>query len=85
VNLHQSILEEMLQGMYSRVMANFSGFKFSSIGHFAKFGARIMKLTKILLQKFDDGNLTPAKIEIMQHNPKFDMLLNIIFGHLKPL
>ena len=44
-----------------------------------------MKLTKILLQKFDDGNLTPAKIEIMQHNPKFDMLLNIIFGHLKPL
>ena len=83
VNLHQSILEEMLKGIYSHVADNFSAFSFCSIGHFAKFGARMMKLTKILLQRFDSGNLAPAKIEIMQHNPKFDMLLNIIHKYLK--
>ena len=82
VNLHQSILEEMLRVIYSYVVDNFFAFQFSSIGHFSKFGARIMKLTKILLQRFDSGNLAPAKIEIMQHNPKFDMLLNIINKHL---
>jgi len=85
VNLHQSILEEMLRVIYSYVIKDFSSFQFSSLGHFAKFGARIAKLTKILLQRFDSGSLAPAKIEVMQHNPKFDMLLNIINKHLLDL
>lgn len=71
----------MLRVVYSELMEHFFEFQFTSIGHFAKFAARILKLTKILLSKFDCGNST-TKIEIKQANPRFDMLLNVIHKYL---
>jgi hypothetical protein len=60
------MLEEMLRVVYSHVIENFHTFQFASIGHFAKFGSRIIKLTKILLSRFDDGlSNSLFKIEIM--------------------
>lgn len=78
---HQSFLEEMLRVNYSEVMENFFNFNFASIGHFSKFVARILKLTRILLEKFDSGNAV-MKSEIKQKNPRFDSLLNVIHKYL---
>lgn len=77
LTLHQSFLDEMLRVNYSEVLDNFFNFQFGSIGHFCKFAIRILKITNILLSKFDCGNPL-TKIEIKQKNPRFDMLLNLI-------
>jgi len=71
----------MLRVNYCELMANFFNFSFSSIGHFSKFATRLLKLTKILLQKFDSGN-SLTKMEVKQKNPRFDVLLNVIYKYL---
>jgi len=58
-------------------MENFFRFEFHKIGDFAKFGSKLLKLTFILLNKFDCGN-SLISIETKQKNPRFDMLLNIL-------
>ena len=70
-------MNEMLRDVYSRIIDSFFSFQFSSVGHFAKLFKRILKLTKILFQKFDCGN-TLAKIEVKTPTPRFDMLLDLI-------
>jgi len=77
-------LDELLRMVYSELLEHFFTFQFSSVGHFAKFTARILKLTKVLLLKFDCGNPV-VKIEIKQSNPRFDMLLNMIHKYLNKL
>lgn len=84
LNLHQSFLDEMLRVVYSELLEHFFTFQFSSVGHFSKFVARMLKLTKILLMKFDCGNPV-IKIEIKQANPRFDMLLDMIHKYLNKL
>lgn len=64
IKLNSSFLEEILRVVYSEIISQFSGFNFSSVGHFAKFSTRILELTKVLIKKFDAGNNTPLKLEI---------------------
>jgi hypothetical protein len=44
-----------------------------------------LKFTNILLEKFDCGDISIAKIEIKQPCPYFDPLLNIIFEQIQDL
>jgi hypothetical protein len=83
VKLSSSFLDDILRVVYSEVLAAFPGFKFSGVGHYAKFATRILELTKVLIKKFDAGNNSPIKVEIAQPNPRFDSLLNLILKYLK--
>lgn len=64
IKLNSSFLDEILRVVYSEVIAQFPGFNFSSVGHFAKFSTRILEFTKVLIKKFDAGNNSPLKLEI---------------------
>jgi hypothetical protein len=76
-------LDEILRVVYSDVIAAFPGFKFATVGHFAKFATRLLELTRVLISKFEAGNNSPLKMEIAQPNPRFDLLLNMILKYLK--
>jgi len=78
LHINSSILDEMLRVFYQKMVKEFFRFSFASIGSFAKFAKRILKLTYILLSKFDSGDSPIMRIECKQPCPRFDPLLNMI-------
>lgn len=81
ISLHDSMLDEMLQLNYSDLLLNVFQFDFLSGGHFAKFVTSILKLTFVLLKKFDCHN-SVMQIDVKSRNPRFDSFLNLIHKHL---
>ena len=72
----------MLLVVYAEIVENFKGFTFNSVGQYAKFCKRVIKVANILMKKFDCGQNNAARIDIQQNNPKFDLLLQLIVPHV---
>ena len=68
--------------VFAEVVENLKSFTFSSLGQFAKFCKRVIKVANILLKKFDCGQNNATRIDIQQNNPKFDLLLQLIVPHV---
>lgn len=78
LHISHSILDEMLRVFYRKMVKEFFRLEFRSIGSFAKFAKRVLKLTYTLLGKFDSGDSPVMRIECKQPCPRFDPLLNVI-------
>ena len=85
VKIGHSILDEMLRVLYGSVIRDFFKFEFSNIGRFAKFAKRVLKLTFVLLQKFDSGDSPVIRIDCKQPCPRYDPLLQVIAENITDL
>lgn len=55
----------MLRGYYKKVVEIFYKIEFTSLSDFCKLAKRILKLTYILLEKFDCGDTSIIKIDVL--------------------
>ena len=75
----------MLRGYYRKVVEILYKIEFTSLSDFCKLAKRILKLTYILLEKFDCGDSSLIQIDVLQPCPYFDPLLNLIHSQIQDL